>query len=202
MIVRATVVFFLMVFPAFGSLSKVTIAQTSAEKPNILLIVGDDIGFGDIGISGSVTRTPNLDRLADQGLMFTSFHVSPVCSVTRAMLMTGNNPIEVGLGTFDYALYPPAEGKSGYEAYLKRKTVTIAELLHDAGYTLTWWASGILGAQRMVAKGRISGALTAANQSIRVGPTIGTRAFSTWTCMTRQSSQGLPVFAKVTGRMG
>ena len=68
-------------------------AQTDAERPNILLIVGDDIGFGDLGISGSVTRTPVLDGLAQQGTFFTNFHVSPVCSVTRSMLLTGNDPI-------------------------------------------------------------------------------------------------------------
>lgn len=131
---RTIVVFFLMVLAEFGSLSKVTIAQISAEKSNILLIVGDDIGFGDLGVSGAVTSTPNLDRLSEQGVTFTNFHVSPVCSVTRGMLLTGNNPIEVGLGAFDYAVYPPAKGKPGYEAYLTRTTATIAELLQDSGY--------------------------------------------------------------------
>ena len=108
--------------------------QSASQPPNILLIVGDDIGFGDLGISGSVTQTPNLDRLAQQGVTYTSFHASPVCSVTRAMLLTGNDPIDVGLGAFDYALYPPAKGKPGYESYLTRTTATIAELLKDAGY--------------------------------------------------------------------
>jgi arylsulfatase len=109
-------------------------AQTESARPNILLIVGDDIGFGDLGISGSVTRTPNLDTLAQQGTFFTNFHVSPVCSVTRSMLLTGNDPIEVGLAAFDYTLYPPAEGKPGYEAHLTRNTATVAEILQDAGY--------------------------------------------------------------------
>ena len=112
----------------------VALAQTSEPKPNILLIVGDDIGFGDLGICGSITKTPNLDRLSNRGTLFTNFHASPVCSVTRAMLLTGNDPIDVGLGAFDYALYPPAAGKPGYEAYLTRTTATIAELLQDAGY--------------------------------------------------------------------
>ena len=56
----------------------------AADKPNILLIVGDDIGFGDLGISGSVTRTPNLDRLAKRGTFFTNFHVSPVRSMAKS----------------------------------------------------------------------------------------------------------------------
>ncbi|MGB5311527.1 MAG: sulfatase-like hydrolase/transferase, partial [Polyangiales bacterium] len=109
-------------------------AQKPATRPNILLVVGDDIGFGDLGISGSVTRTPNLERLAEEGVMFTNFHASPVCSVTRGMLLTGNDSIDIGLGAFDYALYPPAKGKPGYESYLTRTTVTVAELLQDAGY--------------------------------------------------------------------
>jgi len=109
-------------------------AQTDSARPNILLIVGDDIGFGDLGISGSVTRTPVLDRLARQGAFFTNFHVSPVCSVSRSMLLTGNDPIEVGLAAFDYTIYPPSEGRPGYEAHLTRNTATIAEILQDAGY--------------------------------------------------------------------
>ena len=109
-------------------------ARTDSKRPNILFIVGDDIGFGDLGISGSVTRTPNLDRLAKQGTFFTNFHVSPVCSVSRSMMLTGNDPIEVGLAAFDYAIYPPAEGKPGYEAHLTRTTATIAEILQNAGY--------------------------------------------------------------------
>ena len=109
-------------------------AADAAERPNILLIVGDDIGFGDLGISGSVTNTPTLERLAKHGLTFTRFHASPVCSVTRAMLLTGNDPIDIGLAAFDYAVYPPAKGKPGYETYLTPTTATIAELLRDAGY--------------------------------------------------------------------
>jgi len=123
--------------PANGeasSASSAAGAKTDSARPNILLIVGDDIGFGDLGISGSVTRTPNLDRLAQQGTFFTNFHVSPVCSVSRSMLLTGNDPIEIGLSAFDYAIYPPAKGQPGYEAFLTRNTATIAEILQDAGY--------------------------------------------------------------------
>lgn len=113
---------------------QVTASAETAKKPNILLLVGDDIGFGDLGISGSVTRTPNLDRLAQQGTFFTNFHVSPVCSVTRSMLLTGNDSIDMGLGAFDYAVYPPARGMPGYEAHLTRNAATISEILQDAGY--------------------------------------------------------------------
>lgn len=104
------------------------------KQPNILLLVGDDIGFGDLEAYGSEIPTPNMNRIADAGVRFTNFHASPVCSVTRAMLMTGCNNIEVGLGAFDYSFYPPTKGVAGYEGYLTRNTVTIAELLKDAGY--------------------------------------------------------------------
>jgi len=114
---------------------KTTEANNSEQqKPNILLLVGDDIGFGDLEAYGSEIPTPNMNRLADAGVRFTNFHASPVCSVTRSMLMTGCNNIEIGLGSFDYSFYPPTKGVSGYEGYLTRNTVTIAELLRDAGY--------------------------------------------------------------------
>ena len=111
-----------------------SLATAADTRPNILLIVGDDIGYGDLGFTGAVTQTPNINMLANQGVTFTRFHASPVCSITRAMLMTGNDPVEIGLAAFDYALYPPAEGIPGYESYLTRTTVTVAELLQDDGY--------------------------------------------------------------------
>jgi arylsulfatase A-like enzyme len=85
------------------------------SKPNILLIVGDDMGMADIGPYGSEINTPHLDALAEEGVRFTNSHVTPVCSVTRAELLTGNNNIEVGLGSYDYLVYGPAKGKPGYE---------------------------------------------------------------------------------------
>jgi arylsulfatase A-like enzyme len=119
----------LFVIPVFPSLS-----QTKDKRPNILLIVSDDLGSTDISLFGSEVQTPNTDQLAREGVTFTNFHATPVCSVTRSELLTGNNNIEVGLGAFDYTLYPPASGKPGYEAYLTRNTVMISELLQDAGY--------------------------------------------------------------------
>ena len=134
MLMRSIILLVLALVADVEATPEIGRAQKPAARPNILLIVGDDIGFGDLGISGSITRTPNLVRLAEEGVTLTNFHASPVCSVTRGMLLTGNDSIDIGLRAFDYALYPPAKGKPGYESYLTRTTVTVAELLQDAGY--------------------------------------------------------------------
>ena len=110
-------------------------AEKKDERPNILLVVADDLGFGDLSLSGSITKTPNIDDLANKGVAFTNFNASPVCSITRGMLMTGNNNSEIGLSAFDYAVYPPSKGKPGYESYVTRSTTVMnSELLKDAGY--------------------------------------------------------------------
>lgn len=116
-----------------GSEEKI-VKQGDKVKPNILVLIGDDIAFGDLGIYGSEIKTPNFNRLADAGVRFSNFHASPVCSVTRSMLLTGCNNIEVGLGSFDYSFYPPSKGKPGYEGYLNDNALPITQLLKDAGY--------------------------------------------------------------------
>ena len=61
------------------------------SRPNILLIAADDLGYADLGVYGSEIKTPNIDALAAQGILFTQYHTAPLCSLTRAMLMSGNN---------------------------------------------------------------------------------------------------------------
>ena len=71
-----------------------------ASRPNILLIVGDDVGYSDLGAYGGEIETPNLDSLAKNGLQMTNFYVAGTCSPTRAMLMSGADHHLVGLGGY------------------------------------------------------------------------------------------------------
>ena len=70
----------------------------STKKPNFLIILADDLGFSDPGCFGGEIRTPNIDRLAAQGVRFTNFHAAAACSPTRAMIMTGTDHHIAGLG--------------------------------------------------------------------------------------------------------
>lgn len=104
------------------------------SNPNILLIVADDLGFSDIQPFGGEIRTPNLTRLSDNGVRFTRFHTSSLSAPTRAMLLTGNDNHQCGLGNM-----PPGHGEnqymqSGYEGYINDRAITIAEVLKENGY--------------------------------------------------------------------
>jgi arylsulfatase A-like enzyme len=106
----------------------------AAEKPNILVIVADDMGWSDTGVYGGEIYTPNIDRLANQGYQFLNFHVGAMCAPTRSMLMTGMDNHVVGLGNMVELLSDNQRGKPGYEGRLNGRAVTIATMLHDAGY--------------------------------------------------------------------
>jgi arylsulfatase len=85
---------------AMASMAPVWAQETNAGRPNFLLIVTDDMGYTDLGAFGGVDiPTPNLDRLAWNGLRLTNFHTAPSCAPTRAMLMSGTGNHEAGLGT-------------------------------------------------------------------------------------------------------
>lgn len=103
-------------------------------RPNIILIVGDDVGFSDLGSYGGEIDTPNLDSLAKEGVRFSNFHVAASCSPTRSMLMTGVDNHLNGLGNMAITMPFEHEGKPGYEGFLNDKVVTIAQLLKDSGY--------------------------------------------------------------------
>lgn len=118
------------------------------KRPNFLVIVADDLGFSDLSCFGGEIRTPNIDKLARNGLRFTDFHAAAACSPSRAMIMTGTDHHIAGLGNliewtnisaqnapkgskFSTA---PQRGMPGYEGYLNERVVALPELLHDAGY--------------------------------------------------------------------
>lgn len=98
-------------------------------KPNIIVIIADDLGFSDLGCYGGEIETPNLDRLAMNGVRSNSFYNTSRCCPTRASFLTGLYPHQAGLGrmTMD-------AGLPGYRGSLQENTVTIAEVLKDAGY--------------------------------------------------------------------
>lgn len=108
-------------------------ARAPAERaPNILIIVADDLGYTDLGSFGGEIPTPNLDRLALEGLRFSNFHTYPTCAPTRASLMTGVDNHVAGIGS--QVPTPRQAGRQGYEGHLNDRVVTLAEILGPAGY--------------------------------------------------------------------
>ena len=103
-------------------------------RPNILLIVADDMGFSDPGVYGGEISTPNIDALAAEGLQFSNFNVAATCSPTRAMLMTGVTSHKVGMGNMKEIMADNQKGQPGYETWLNDQAVTLPTLLQDAGY--------------------------------------------------------------------
>ena len=122
--------------PLFAALACMTAGNAVAqdERPNILLIVADDLGYADLGVYGSDIRTPNIDALADTGILFTQFHTSPLCAPTRAMLLSGNNTHVAGLGRQGSYPGPHIEGLAGYENVLSDRIAPLPHLLSEAGY--------------------------------------------------------------------
>ena len=104
------------------------------RRPNVLIVVADDMGYADIGALGGEIKTPNLDRLAAAGTLFTRFYTAPTCSPTRAMLLTGVDNHLAGLGNMEETLDPSQIGQPGYEGYLNRDVASVAEIFGEAGY--------------------------------------------------------------------
>jgi len=104
------------------------------KRPNFLLIVADDLGYSDLGSYGGEINTPVLDQLAQQGVRYTNFYVSPTCSVSRSMLLSGTDNHVAGLGNMGELNAPNQMGQPGYEGVLNQRVVTVASLLRDHGY--------------------------------------------------------------------
>src|ERR1700712_893641 len=104
--------------------------KAQSKKPNIILIVVDDMGFSDVGAYGSEIHTPNIDKLAAEGQRFREFYNNSICAPTRASLLTGQYPHKAGIGYFDVNLGLPA-----YQGYLNKESLTIGEVLKQNGYS-------------------------------------------------------------------
>lgn len=100
------------------------------HAPNIVIVVLDDVGFGQLGCFGSPIATPNIDRLAADGLRYNRFHVTSICSSTRATLMTGRNHHAVGVG----ATQETSFDLPGYSGRLPRTAAALPRILRDRGY--------------------------------------------------------------------
>lgn len=111
-----------------------SVYSKSSEKPNILVIVADDLGFSDTEPFGGEIHTPNIKKLAKEGAVLTNFHAGPTCSVTRSMLLTGNDSHQAGLGSMAEFLQPEQKGKLGYEGRLNQQVLTLPEALKQQGY--------------------------------------------------------------------
>ena len=101
----------------------------AASKPDIIVILNDDMGYSDIGCYGGEIQTPNLDRLASDGIRYSQFYNTARCSPSRASLLTGLHPHQTGIGILTYDT-----GPEGYTGDLNRNCVTMAEVLKGAGY--------------------------------------------------------------------
>ncbi len=127
---------YLIVLTALGATVGIrpAVAQETS-RPNFVIIVADDLGFSDIGMfGGEIIHTPNLDRLASEGVRYTSFYVAPTCSPTRSMLLSGTDNHLAGMGNMYEKMAPNQLGKPGYEGVMNDRVHHLPELLKTAGY--------------------------------------------------------------------
>jgi len=120
------VILFLLIFSLFNS--------ATAKTPNIVLILADDLGFTDTQPYGSEIQTPNISRLASEGMLFSNYHTAATCAPTRAMLMTGVDNHLAGVPDIPETIPPELVDKENYLGTLSHRVVTVATLLKDAGY--------------------------------------------------------------------
>jgi arylsulfatase len=109
-------------------------SQSEKKRPNIVIILADDMGYSDMGMFGSEIKTPNMDALAANGVRFTNFYTHASCSPSRSMMLSGVDTHLNGLGNMDEWTAPNQVGLDGYEGHLNTKVTTIPLLLKDAGY--------------------------------------------------------------------
>ena len=120
-----------LAIPGYTKAMKLSADEAFGDRPNIVLIISDDMGFSDIGCYGGEIQTPNLDNLAANGLRFTQFYNTARCCPTRASLLTGLYPHQTGIGHMvnaNHRLKP-------YLGDLNKNCMTIAEVLKQSGYS-------------------------------------------------------------------
>ena len=131
---KPLIISFLTCFIGLAFATPVFSQHPAGERPNIVVILADDMGYSDIGCYGGEANTPNLDRLAAEGLRFRTFYNAARCCPTRASLLTGVYPHEAGMGEMVSSINSkPTPGP--YQGYLSRQAVTLAEVLKQAGYS-------------------------------------------------------------------
>ena len=123
--------------------------RAPAGAPNVVIVLADDLGYSDLGCYGSEIATPELDRLAAEGVRYTDFHVNPMCSPTRASLMTGLNAHMAGVGHIVHS----DPGFPGYAHELRDNAVTMAEVFRDHG-----WATLMAGKWHLTKDAHLSDA--------------------------------------------
>jgi len=104
------------------------------ERPNILIITADDMGFADTGAFGSEIQTPNIYDMAFDGIRFNQYYTNALCTVTRTALMAGVDPHRAGAGNMRHFLAPNQDGQPGYEGFLRDEFKTLGDIMQDAGY--------------------------------------------------------------------
>ena len=131
--------------PAFGGIIKENATQStpwwaphvvpSKNAPNVLLIMTDDVGFGAPSTFGGVIPTPTLDRIANNGLRYTQFHSTALCSPTRAAIITGRNHHSAGFGVVS----EQSTGFPGYNSIIPKDAATVGRILKDNGFATSWF---------------------------------------------------------------
>ncbi|MCC2671305.1 MAG: sulfatase [Armatimonadetes bacterium] len=127
---RACLAAFALTLAGWTAASRAARAAAPPSRPNIVVIMADDMGYSDLGCYGGEIRTPNLDRLASGGLRFTQFYNAARCCPTRASLLTGLYPHQAGVGH----MVDTPKPAPGYRGDLNRSSVTLAEVLKSSGY--------------------------------------------------------------------